>query len=1248
MDVNQILLVIAALAAVGTLAGLAVGRSLLWQVSLVVTILAFCTGRLLPPDETLKFGLDLQGGTSLLYEVSVPEGMNDEQAIQQTIETLKRRVDPEGLRNLEWHQETGNRIEVRMPRPSAEVQARREALNEIVDRIQQGNVTRQEILNAVSAPEERRHELYQTLADRLTAESADLQNDKREQRIDLLRELAEVRDQYQSLKTLYEREPEDSERRLELAGRVAEAERAYDQAFAAVMATNVRMGELQQAMELPAHPEDPLKLSKQQKRAIQQLKEAHPVRADEIDTYAQAYLAYEEKKGPLDDPEDLKRLMRGAGVLNFRLTVNPDEDNIANLEDIRKQFQEKGPSSFEGGRFVWVRIDDLSMFAKSQSDREAAKQSTAQYFRQRGGYVAERFGEDIYMLCWDTPDKSITQRPSQEGWKIDNVRPQPDPRTYFPAVGVELNTAGGRLMSKLTQEYTGRPMAMILDGSLLSAPTINSPFGSSFLISGGQNGFSPTEQQYLIRTLGAGSLLAQVSPEPIAVRTVGPSLGEDNLERGLQSALYALVGVGIFMMVYYLFSGAVAAFAVVGNLVIVLGVMATPFFTGGASFTLPGIAGIVLTIGMCVDANVLIFERIREELIRGADADTATRLGYQRAFSSIIDSNITNLIVCVILYQTATVEVRGFAVTLGIGIVATLITSLFMTRVIFRLWGRLFSLNKSMSQLPTVMPVIDRVLTPRIAWLGKRYAFFAISFVALVASLFMVVDRGANLLDIEFRGGTEVAFELAEGESLTLDEARSRRSQIAELYAADPSELSGKEAEISRWLREMVEHRRNEVFRTRLDKLKAEGQDPDPEALRQQIRSATELSRMKDATVVSIGDPVSTDESDAKAYAAFSLVSTVEDQQVVSAAVKREYSDVLDVQGRLNFDSEEVEDVAAAPVYPIDQEELGQVIGRNVAHDVSAHRGGVAIVVSGIDPPETIKSIRQRLRSMRLQPDFEDMAFREWEVLGVENAPGEVSKYTAVAVVVSDPRISYFSDPGAWDAMAQAEWELVREALTRDTSLSKVSNFTPTVARTLRDKAIVALALSFFAIIAYIWFRFGSLRYGLAAIAAIVHDVIIALGCVAATHFLYDKAVGEALLLSEFKLNLGLIAALLTIVGYSLNDTIVLFDRIRENRGKLAYASTAVINRSINQTISRTMLTSVTTLLAVGVLYIYGGDAIRGFAFALILGVLVGTYSSIAIAAPLVGMGVGSGHRAEPEPAERRPEPAGQPEPAGA
>ena len=179
------------------------------------------------------------------------------------------------------------------------------------------------------------------------------------------------------------------------------------------------------------------------------------------------------------------------------------------------------------------------------------------------------------------------------------------------------------------------------------------------------------------------------------------------------------------------------------------------------------------------------------------------------------------------------------------------------------------------------------------------------------------------------------------------------------------------------------------------------------------------------------------------------------------------------------------------------------------------------------------------------------------------------------------------------------------------------------------NDAVVAIVFSLLAIIAYIWARFGSVRFGMAAVVALLHDVSIAVGMVAASAWLSQTAVGRLLLISDFKIDLPMIAAFLTVIGYSLNDTIVVFDRIRENRGKLATLSPAVINQSINQVISRTILTSVTTLIVLVVMYIWGGPGIRGFNYVMIIGVLIGTYSSIGIATPLLyGAKVGTGRQA--------------------
>jgi len=168
---------------------------------------------------------------------------------------------------------------------------------------------------------------------------------------------------------------------------------------------------------------------------------------------------------------------------------------------------------------------------------------------------------------------------------------------------------------------------------------------------------------------------------------------------------------------------------------------------------------------------------------------------------------------------------------------------------------------------------------------------------------------------------------------------------------------------------------------------------------------------------------------------------------------------------------------------------------------------------------------------------------------------------------------------------------------------------------------LIAIVLSLFAIVTYIWIRFGNIRYGIAAIVALVHDVCITLGAVTACTYLAATPIGAKLLIGDFKINLAMIAAFLTLIGYSLNDTIVVFDRIRENRGKARLLNPQVITDSINQTISRTILTSFTTFIVVLVMYIFGGDRLRGFTFAIGLGVIVGTYSSIAIAAPILLLG---------------------------
>jgi SecD/SecF fusion protein len=207
-----------------------------------------------------------------------------------------------------------------------------------------------------------------------------------------------------------------------------------------------------------------------------------------------------------------------------------------------------------------------------------------------------------------------------------------------------------------------------------------------------------------------------------------------------------------------------------------------------------------------------------------------------------------------------------------------------------------------------------------------------------------------------------------------------------------------------------------------------------------------------------------------------------------------------------------------------------------------------------------------------------------------------------------------------WTRFLENEKRKLVAAAELETSLPRVTQIDPSVGAEAKTRALIAIVLSLFAIVAYIWVRFGSVRYGLAAIAALVHDVCITLGAVTACTYLATTVLGEKLLIGDFKINLAVVAAFLTLIGYSLNDTIVVFDRIRENRKK-GLLNPQIITDSINQTISRTMLTSFTTFIVVLIMYIFGGANLRDLTFAIGFGVIVGTYSSIAIAAPILLLG---------------------------
>ena len=280
----------------------------------------------------------------------------------------------------------------------------------------------------------------------------------------------------------------------------------------------------------------------------------------------------------------------------------------------------------------------------------------------------------------------VQQRPLLTGDMLADARALPDQMNFGQYyVLMRLNSRGQRIFARVTQENVGRALAIVLDNAIFSAPVIQSPIpGGEAQITGA---FTPEEARDLAIVLREGALPAPV--EIIENRTVGPSLGSDSIAQGVRSIVLGGALVFVFMLIYYRWSGFIADVALALNLLIIMGIMAMPYL--GASLTLPGIAGIILTVGMAVDANVLIFERIREELRLGKGVRQSVDTGFQKAVVTILDANVTTLIAAIVLFQFGSGPVKGFAVTLAIGIAASMFTAIFVSRTIFE---TLFSLRR--------------------------------------------------------------------------------------------------------------------------------------------------------------------------------------------------------------------------------------------------------------------------------------------------------------------------------------------------------------------------------------------------------------------------------------------------------------------------------------------------------------------------------------------------------------------------
>lgn len=1127
-------------------------------ISLVV--LVACLMAIYPPDQNLRLGKDLAGGVNLVYTLDVkPEDPAD--VVDKTIEIVKDRVNPDGLFEMSFVKQGRDRLEITMPLPNERVKKLRAEYETTLNRLKDIDADADTLERALRLRGEDRVKALEAMSD----------TPERKSLIAPIIEAAKKADESAAALAAGQKAGTtgaDLDKLIDTAGEAADK---LDAAKSAALTASVQPDDMRDALELSnatsavrksAKSAEVVEVPSARSRAVEGIrKRVSPVPGSDkiIDDIIAAHNAYKKERKGFDDPADLERLLQGAGVLEFRIATrlgsNPDEARL------RRELKERGPEGVESNSTVWRPINKLDAWYKALDEYEALVANPPGYFAARDLVVEERDGK-FYMLLRDEPGWRITK--AEGNWRLAQASQGQD-EMGRPAVNFRMDERGAQMMGDLTAAHTGQPMAIVLDDEVISAPSINSRISNSGII---QGNFSQEELNYLIKTMSAGSLQAKLSSKPISKDVHAPDLGADNLTAGLEACALSFIITAVFMCFYYFIPGGVAVVGLVSIGIMMLGIMALQ----RAAFSLPGIAGVALTFGMAVDSNVLIYERLREELLKGNDPRTALRLSYQRAMSAIVDSNITTLITCIVLGYMGTAEIKGFAITLGIGVVATLFAALVVTKALLFIVIDKLRIPGSANSLPYVVPAIQRALSPNVDWLRLRHFFYVFSVVATVLSVSAVFFQGEQLFGLEFRGGTAIQFTLKE----TTKPDGSRETMTAT------------RAEIKQ----------------RLDAIAEEADKADNNVLKPLVS----------AEVVPVNpraDGVTSDR--------FTVRTSITDEEALRNAVVPKFLDIVESRAALVFAGSTAQRIAdGAPVYQILDNQLGQTIGRpEVRNDVAAFIGGAAIVLKDITPPPTQAELQQRLDYTRNQPDFAGRALkRTYSIVVLDGTPERVQ---TAAVLVRDPAVSSF-DVSRWrEQFAQQEWDMLRTAYTETTLLASIQNFSGAIAETFRTQATVALMVSFGLIMIYVWMRFGSFRYSMAAVLPVFHDVGIAIGFIALSGWLYEHFPEVGVIgIRPFKIDLGMIAGLTTILGYSINDTVVVLDRIRENRGKMAYATKDCINLSINQTMSRTLITGSTTILSLIIIVWLGGETVASFAYTLLVGIIVGTYSSFAIAAPLV------------------------------
>ena len=643
-----------------------------------------------------------------------------------------------------------------------------------------------------------------------------------------------------------------------------------------------------------------------------------------------------------------------------------------------------------------------------------------------GGYlrmpqIRRLLGNDVQFtkFLWERPAKEVeiaelyalkSNRDGVPRISGDVVSDAQDTFDQFnkPAVSMTMNTRGAKEWEKLTGDafnnQTG--IAIVLDNKVYTAPGV-----STGPISGGRSEitgtFTVNETKDIANVLRAGKLPA--SAEIIQSEVVGPSLGQEAIDSGFMSFIIAMAFVLVWMIFYYGRAGIFADVALIFNIVLIFGVLTSL----GAVLTLPGIAGIVLTIGMSVDANVLIFERIKEELSRGKGKAQAVADGFSNALSSILDANITTGLTAIILFIFGSGPIKGFATTLLIGIVTSLFTAIFITRLMVDSY-----IAKKGRSLEFSTPITKNLFkNMNINFLGKRKIAYILSVVLVGVGAFSLFVTNGLQQGVDFIGG--------------------RSYQIRFEKVVNPSEISSE---------------LNVVF-----------------------GSGTQVKTFGEANQIKVTTPYK-----------------------------------VDIEG-IEVDTE----------------------------------------------------IQNKL-------------------------------YTSLQ--------KYLPDGTSFD-------DFTVGASEKSIGILQSVKVGPTIADDIKNNAFLAIVGSLAVVFLYILLRFRKWQFSLGAVIAVFHDVMIVLGIFSLT---------GKIMPFNMEIDQAFIAAILTVIGYSLNDTVVVFDRIREIVNLKGWNNGQNINQALNSTLSRTLNTSLTTLIVLLAIFVFGGESLRGFMFAMIVGVLVGTYSSVFIATPIM------------------------------